>query len=590
MKLSVIIPTRNRRALLARTLPSVLGQDVAHDEYEVLVVSDGSTDGTVEFVREFKTQVDLRVLDRPHRGIAASQNAGIEAARGELVLVLDDDMVCEPGILRKHIAAHRNEPPCVVICPRLISPESRPGLATEIARDWYRDYADRVARERGPRNRFDVWMDSNFSVPRDLLLAHGGFDETLRYAEDREIAIRLWAAGVPFKLLPDARAFEIYSKTIDDVAIRNARVMGADEIRLSRKHPDYKPLSLVADLIGESRRNFMAYWLCCIFPFSPEIMLRIPSWLAERFRHHGRTWDIASRLFSYRKSIVMMRSAVREAGSWPALHREFLPTLPILTYHRIGTPYPGTNYSISITRARFERQMRWLADHGYASVGPSDWLAWVKEGKPLPDRPVMITFDDGYAEAATDALPLVKKYGFKATVYVVTSRLGGTNGWDDDGAKRYPLMTADEIKNWRDQGIEFGGHTRTHPDLRELDATSLLDEVEGSAFDLEKLLGQRPVSFAYPFGGYNSRVADCVRSAFPLALTCETGLNYANTDPVRMRRVQVRPEDSLLEFLMEMRMGSSPLDRLRDLTGHHIGRAAIRRAAARLTARHQTAG
>ena len=107
-KLSVVIPTRNRRALLARTLPTVLAQDLPPKDYEVVVVSDGSTDGTVEFLQELSrtSPVTLRILDRPHQGIAAAENAGIDAARGLVVMILDDDTLCGSSLMRQHVAAH----------------------------------------------------------------------------------------------------------------------------------------------------------------------------------------------------------------------------------------------------------------------------------------------------------------------------------------------------------------------------------------------------------------------------------------------------------------------------------------------------
>ena len=134
-RLSVVIPTRNRRALLARTLPTVLAQDLPPADYEVIVVSDGSTDGTVEFLQQMShtSPVALRVLDRPQAGLAAARNAGIHAATGPLVLLLDDDMLGEPALVSRHLAAHNGRPD-VVIGSVETSTESRRGLATDFVR------------------------------------------------------------------------------------------------------------------------------------------------------------------------------------------------------------------------------------------------------------------------------------------------------------------------------------------------------------------------------------------------------------------------------------------------------------------------
>ena len=108
MKISVVIPTYNGRKVLARTLPNVLEQDLAPADYEVVVVVDGSTDGTVEFIRTLNPRpVRLRVVEQPNRGPGAARNTGIKAARGELVLLMDDDMLCDPDLARRHVAAHQ---------------------------------------------------------------------------------------------------------------------------------------------------------------------------------------------------------------------------------------------------------------------------------------------------------------------------------------------------------------------------------------------------------------------------------------------------------------------------------------------------
>ena len=109
IRISVIIPTYNRRHVLERTLPGVLAQDFPPQDYEVIVVMDGSTDGTAEMLRDLKPKCSLRVLESQHRGAGAARNVGIRAAVGELVLFLDDDLITTPGLLGS-IAQHILEP------------------------------------------------------------------------------------------------------------------------------------------------------------------------------------------------------------------------------------------------------------------------------------------------------------------------------------------------------------------------------------------------------------------------------------------------------------------------------------------------
>src|SRR5215471_12914256 len=108
LKLSVVIPTYNRRELLSRTLQTVLHQHFPAEDYEVVVVVDGSTDGTIDMLRTFNPTCGFRVFNQPNRGQAAARNVGWKAALGELILFVDDDLMCDPTLLQEHTLAHDN--------------------------------------------------------------------------------------------------------------------------------------------------------------------------------------------------------------------------------------------------------------------------------------------------------------------------------------------------------------------------------------------------------------------------------------------------------------------------------------------------
>jgi len=217
-----------------------------------------------------------------------------------------------------------------------------------------------------------------------------------------------------------------------------------------------------------------------------------------------------------------------------------------------------------VTPEQFERQVRWLARRGYTGIRPSDWLAWCREGKPLPEKPVLFTFDDAYADTAEHALPVLRRYGFGAVVFVMTAQLGGTNAWDEgEGAATLRLMTADQVREWAAQGIEFGAHSRTHPDPTQLPRVLVSEEVAGSGDELARLWGTRVISFAYPCGVFDDEVRQTVKGTFDLAFSCEEGLNTLRTDPQVLRRTMVLPDDSLIDLAGQVRFGWSPLRRLR---------------------------
>jgi peptidoglycan/xylan/chitin deacetylase (PgdA/CDA1 family) len=255
-------------------------------------------------------------------------------------------------------------------------------------------------------------------------------------------------------------------------------------------------------------------------------------------------------------------------ASGRVLQPEFGATLPVLLYHHVGPAQPSTYPQLTVAPARFERHIRWLVRHGYQGIAPSSLLAWRSEGAALPGRAVLITFDDGYADIAEYALPILRRYGFKAGVYIVSGRIGCTNQWDEEqGAGTHRLLGREQIHYWAERGVEFGGHSRSHQPLITLDHDGLVEEVAGCAGDLRQILGIPPCSFAYPYAIYNSVVRECVSQYFPLAFTCDEGLNNLQTDPLLLRRTTVSPSDSWIALACRLRLGYSPIQRIRFALG-----------------------
>lgn len=254
--------------------------------------------------------------------------------------------------------------------------------------------------------------------------------------------------------------------------------------------------------------------------------------------------------------------------------------LPVLLYHHVGPSRPGTFPELTVSPTRFARHVDWLARRGYVGIRPSDWLAWCQEGKALPPRPVLLTFDDAYADLAEYALPLLRRYGFGAAVFVVTGCIGDENRWDQaKGSQRHLLMTADQLQEWARGGMEFGAHSRTHPDLTTLSRRQLEDEVRGSRDDLAAVTGLPVSSFAYPYGRVNEAVRACARSVFDCAYTCREGVNTDADDPYELLRSMVRPTDSVLALTCRTRFGRYPVEEWR---GHVRFRSRVRAAASRL--------
>lgn len=317
-------------------------------------------------------------------------------------------------------------------------------------------------------------------------------------------------------------------------------------------------------------------------PVSPVPLLALPLRFETWFYRFSPMRKLGGHLLRFAETVARLRSALSVAGSWKALESEFDRKLPGLLYHHVGPSPSGSPHAISISPRRFERQMRWLARRGYVGITLSDWLRWRREGTGLPEKPIIITFDDAYADIAEHALPTLRRCGFGAVVYVVTGQLGRSNNWDEAlSSSNLRVMTAEQIQYWAGQGIEFGAHTRTHPDLTQLSATDVSAEVVGSKNDLSALLGSPVISFAYPYGAYNDAIHELVQREFQLAFGVDEGMNYLRSDPHLLRRTNIGPTASFLEFSLCVRRGK--ITTFRSLRNKLAVRTRLRRTLSHIT-------
>ena len=564
LKLSVVIPTFNRRKVLERTtLPALLAQDLPPQDYEVITVMDGSNDGTAELLREWKPKRAFRVLETANRGPSAARNEGIKAATGSLILFLDDDLICVPDLLRQHCEAHADGEPRVVHGPIYIAPGSVNSVIRMLSEQGYDNYYHSLSPTSEFRYPDEIGSSiavlssmANSSMPRGMLLKCGGFDERIRAAEDLELGLRLWKMQVPFRFKPSAIVREFYVKTSWGYLRWQGRTISAGDLRVTRKHPEYRPYSILAPFAETSTAKRWIRSLVMRAPVSPASVLMVPLYFEKSLYRFGWFRKVATRLMYSAERITRMRSSLRAAGSWAELTDGFDRKLTVLMYHHVGPARPGTVSNMTVSPTQFEVQLRWLKKRGYVGIKPSDWLAWLKGGKSLPKKPVLITFDDAYGDTAEYALPLLRQYGFESAVFVVTGRIGGTNTWDEEqGFGTLKLMSAEKIQYWAQNGVEFGGHSLTHPDLTKLSHDERRREITECKKELSSLIGSDVISFAYPFGENDDDVRSAVREHYDLGFSIEEGINYLQTDPYRLRRTYIGPEHSIIEFALLVRWG-----------------------------------
>ncbi len=232
---SVVIPTYGKRPILARTLESLRVQTYPAEQIEIVVVDDHSTDDTAVYLRELS--IPQRLVATRHeenRGRAAARNTGIRSATSNLIVFVDDDMLCEPDLIEQHVAFHEAHPRSIVIGDAVQAPEL--GHSTALT---YLDEMGVHKHAPGTRVPARYFVTNNSSVERQPMLDVGLFDESFRnYGfEDTEIAFRLEDdAGLSTWYCGEARALHVHAQTFDDIL--DKRIENAPPLRhLLSKHP-----------------------------------------------------------------------------------------------------------------------------------------------------------------------------------------------------------------------------------------------------------------------------------------------------------------------------------------------------------------
>ncbi|MFN2463659.1 MAG: polysaccharide deacetylase family protein [Candidatus Dormibacteria bacterium] len=189
--------------------------------------------------------------------------------------------------------------------------------------------------------------------------------------------------------------------------------------------------------------------------------------------------------------------------------------LPIVMYHYIRevSQADRVGWSLSVSPGEFRKQVNWLSQHGYTTITMRDASLILAGQKRAPERPVALTFDDGYRDFYTNAAPILRSAGFTATNYIPTALVGGSN-----------YMSWSEIEDLDAEGFEMGAHSQFHTDVSKVSVERARVEILGSKADLESHLGHPVVDWAYPYGGYNLATIGLLRDAgFWSATTTEPG-------------------------------------------------------------------
>ena len=224
-----------------------------------------------------------------------------------------------------------------------------------------------------------------------------------------------------------------------------------------------------------------------------------------------------------------------EAAPTPEWHKQgpYKVVCPILLYHQVATPTNGNLYYVD--PVEFRAQMQALKDWGYTSIPVALLIKAINFGAKLPPRPVVITFDDGGASVYSSAFPIMQEFGFTGVSYIIYNYVG-TKGY----------MTAAQIQEMAAAGWETGSHSLSHADLTVSD--HLEWEVNDSRYLLEKLLGVRVETFAYPYGKANFAIRDLVRDHYRAGMGLGVYLTQRSADLYYLWRRPVEPGWDLTKF------------------------------------------
>ena len=184
--------------------------------------------------------------------------------------------------------------------------------------------------------------------------------------------------------------------------------------------------------------------------------------------------------------------------------------IPIISYHSIS----NENCPISLSLNEFEKQLVFFKKNNFRSIH-------FNEIDNISSKKFIITFDDGYKDLITNALPLLNKYNFKATCHLISNLIGKTNIWDEykSNIKDKELMNSSDIDYWLKNGMKIGSHSKNHKKLTKLNEKDKIDEIINSKIELENLTSSSVDSFCYPYGLYDANIVNIVKEKYDFAFT-----------------------------------------------------------------------
>jgi peptidoglycan/xylan/chitin deacetylase (PgdA/CDA1 family)/GT2 family glycosyltransferase len=547
-RVSVIVPTYDRRDLVVEAIRALAGQAFDYP-FEVIVVVDGSRDGTAEALRQMTLPFALRVIEQANQGAAHARNRGAAEAAGEILLFLDDDMTADSRLLAEHDRSQRGGAE-VVLGHMPLHPDSPSGFLSVGVEQWTEDRRRRLEQPGAPLTLHDL-LTGQLSVSRAAFEQIGGFDLRFTHAgtfgnEDVDLGYRLLQSGFHCAFNPAAVSWQHYVVAPADI-LRRYRDVGCADVAFARKHPE-GGVELFPLNSGGRFSRWVLRPLAAVRP-AGTFPLEIARWLAATLARRAPHAPIAQRVFAYACSSQYWRG-VYDAGGIPS-HAG----LRVLAYHAIAdlTGMPVLE-PYGVPPQEFARQLDRLQRLGFHFVTAEEALRSLEGLGGLPRRAVLLTFDDCYEDLLHAALPVLEQRGIPAVAFAVSGQLGGSNAWDQAiGAPMLPLLDGKGLQELARRGVEIGAHSRSHVALPPLSDSELHKEIAGSVADLKAAGLLPPRLFCYPYGEYDERVlAATARAGLRAAFTVEPGRTGRRSALHRLPRIEIHRNDVGLRFVLKV--------------------------------------
>jgi glycosyltransferase involved in cell wall biosynthesis/peptidoglycan/xylan/chitin deacetylase (PgdA/CDA1 family) len=550
MRFSVVIPTYERREIVLRNVQALERQTLR--DFEVIVVVDGSTDGTTEALRSLELSFPLTVVEQPNCGQAEARNAGAAVARGDVLLFLDDDMEADPALLAEHDRSQRKGID-LVLGHVPLHPASPENLLSWGAGLWADARKERLTAP-GAEVRTDDLITGQCSIARRVFEKLGGFDgsftrEGLFGGEDIDFGYRLLKAGYRVSFDPEAISYQFYD--VDPAAyLERAYDAGRSEQELIVKHPEQGRGRWHGPRL-RTRRSMLLLGPLVVAPRALSWPLRSG---ASALLRSGLRRRWLRNLFWGLRTVEHLRG-VRDVRRTLSTGRAV-----VLAYHSIAdlSDVPVlAEYGIS--PERFATQLTWLRRFGWRFVDLDAVLLGLRGEGRLPRRAVLVTFDDCYADLA-EAASLLAERRIPAVAFAVAGYVGGTNDWDRGiGAGTVALLDADGLRALAGRGVEIGSHASTHRLMSRVPHDELEEELRGSAVKLQTLGLPRPRAFAYPHGDWTPEVAQAVAEAgYEVAFTVDPGVVERGAHRYALPRIEVLAGDGRLSLTVKLATASWP--------------------------------